>query len=1281
MKQSFYLAAIFFVFLSPAFAQPIATITSDTVICRGESVILTASGGDTYLWSTSETAPSITVSPTSGITYSVTVTDLTGSDTVEVNVFVSSPVSQRLTPGVLEACEGDPTLTTIGIQTSVFTNSIDTVFGNSNVFPNWAPIPGRPFVDGACCSVEDPPYDVIFFQVDSTGDYDIHHIQDGWDGIIYIYTDPLNFQLSPPTTYVAGNDDSADIVVGVSYLAGVELVEGQNYYLITTGFETTFFGDYTAIFSGVGNVFQPGNINVVDLVEEFVVTDSFGTIVSIGADLSDDQLFTGSVNGTAYQLCAVMYDSARVDLTTYLGSTVANIDAELCAATSDTCYTVVLFPSAPTIQLVGDTVCDGTSGTASVFTNAINVSYEWNTGAISSSISLTPTQTTSYSVTVTDTIGCMASGVTEIQVRNSEGGMIAPRTVRQCAGSQLLDLGIQVEFTETFSPVVPPQFFGNTTTNLTWAPLSGRPFANGTCCSGNNPPYDVRSFRVSQTGSYDINQFNGGYDGYILLYEDPLDLTVSPPITLIAGNDDSAGVTGSDPALIGIPLNAGETYYLVSTGFNTIDFGAYSTTITGPGDLMLFGPPDTIQFGYEYAVTDPSGTIIGFSDGNLSDQSTYPGAVGGDTLTLCGVSYVAGQFDGASYIGQPLADLIGLSCVELSSGCVTAIIDQAPEPDAGMDQFLCSADSTTLSARVSSFSGMWTLLSGNGTIVSPTNPITEVIGLGLGANVFEWREDNQAGCIKADTIEVVFSQGLSAVIGNDTICRGDTSSLSGPFGFDYLWSTGDTSRSISISPLNSTTYKLTISDGSGCLASDSAVIFVRDLPIANIGGADTVCSGSTVTLIASGGTTYLWSTGQVLPSVQIVPAGFVNISLVAIDQFGCRDADSVTIGELQNPTVQVADQTACPEQAATFSTTNTWSTYLWSTGDATATTTTNISGSVAVSITDSNGCEGSDTAVLFNFVPAVVDVSGPDTVCQGDNATLTAFGGAGVSYLWENGDTTPQTTVSPIVGEFYSVTITDLNGCEIPDSISVEEFNPPLATVSGDDTICIGQTKILSGGGALNLQWSTGETSSTIVVSPTVTTNYGITVTDNNGCTDNDGVTIIVQDLPTVVFDLNDTLFCNTLDSVQLTATPLGGTFSGPAVTGSVFSPLLSDEGFHLLIYAFTDAAGCSAVDSQFVTVEVCPGIRSIDELGSLKVYPNPFDNTTTVSFKLDRAGTLDLKVVDLTGKELYIDTYQDLSIGGHDINLDATNWPSGVLLIYLEMEGAKSVVRVVHTH
>ena len=142
-----------------------------------------------------------------------------------------------------------------------------------------------------------------------------------------------------------------------------------------------------------------------------------------------------------------------------------------------------------------------------------------------------------------------------------------------------------------------------------------RPFAAGTCCSGLGPvSFSVYGpFTVDTDGDYTFNSVQA-FDGYVFLYEtsfDPLD----PLVGFITGDDDGAGGIGTSD-LDDVALVTGTEYFFITTAFSAGDFGAYTTTITGPGAVSCgSGAPATVDFTcedvglneVEVVVTDTAG--------------------------------------------------------------------------------------------------------------------------------------------------------------------------------------------------------------------------------------------------------------------------------------------------------------------------------------------------------------------------------------------------------------------------------------------------------------------------------------------------------------------------------------------------------------------------------------------------------------------------------------------------------------------------------------------------
>ncbi|MCH8318537.1 MAG: PKD domain-containing protein, partial [Bacteroidetes bacterium] len=149
--------------------------------------------------------------------------------------------------------------------------------------------------------------------------------------------------------------------------------------------------------------------------------------------------------------------------------------------------------------------------------------------------------------------------------------------------------------------------------------------------------------------------------------------------------------------------------------------------------------------------------------------------------------------------------------------------------------------------------------------------------------------------------------------------------------------------------------------------------------------------------------------------------------------------------------------------------------------------------------------------------PLQITVSGPTTFCEPDSITLTSS--PANSYLWSTGDTTQ----SIIVNTSGTFSVADASGCLAnSEPVIVTVITAPTVDAGDDQTVYIGYTPqecailsaVASGGDPpYSYAWSTGETTQNITVCPAITTTYTVTVTDANGCSSSDEVTVNVIDV------------------------------------------------------------------------------------------------------------------------------------------------------------------------
>lgn len=164
-----------------------------------------------------------------------------------------------------------------------------------------------------------------------------------------------------------------------------------------------------------------------------------------------------------------------------------------------------------------------------------------------------------------------------------------------------------------------------------------------------------------------------------------------------------------------------------------------------------------------------------------------------------------------------------------------------------------------------------------------------------------------------------------------------------------------------------------------------------------------------------------------------------------------------------------------------------------------------------------NECSNSSTvSVIITEAPSInLTTATNSTICAGNTSSLSAnaSGGTGsFTYNWEPGNLSGGNhTVNPIINTIYTVTATDLNGCSSISTQNIDVYSLPNINISGGVTpICSGSTVKLTASGALNYNWTSGQSSASISVSPTLTSFYTVSGTDTNGCSNTASKTITV---------------------------------------------------------------------------------------------------------------------------------------------------------------------------
>lgn len=350
----------------------------------------------------------------------------------------------------------------------------------------------------------------------------------------------------------------------------------------------------------------------------------------------------------------------------------------------------------------------------------------------------------------------------------------------------------------------------------------------------------------------------------------------------------------------------------------------------------------------------------------------------------------------------------------------------------------------------------------------------------------------------------------------------------------------------------------------------------------DLGPDTTICDNEPYYLVPDGNyATYLWSTGATTPGIWVSsPAVYI---LTVTDSLGATYADSITIEVVPAPDFSLTDTTQCgggtilldpaPCTGCIF--------YQWSTGDSSTTTTVNASGAYTLVASDTNGCSETDTALVH--LPVFQGMLGPDTaLCQGD--TLTLIPAVGGTNSWSTGGTGPSLSVTALGTYWVEV---DDGLCQGSDTIEVAVHPRPPVDLGNDSTFCAGDTLLLDAGTAGNsYAWTTGGLGQTEAVWAAGT--YAVAVTNAQGCSSTDAISITVQNLPVVSLSGLTEAYCASDDPIVLSVQPQGGVFSGP-VSGGVFDPSFWGPGNYQIGYTYTDSIGCQSSIEVPVQVDEPP--------------------------------------------------------------------------------------------
>ena len=505
------------------------------------------------------------------------------------------------------------------------------------------------------------------------------------------------------------------------------------------------------------------------------------------------------------------------------------------------------------------------------------------------------------------------------------------------------------------------------------------------------------------------------------------------------------------------------------------------------------------------------------------------------------------------------------------------------------------------------------------------------------------------GCSSADSAYVYLSVPVTIDLGGDIIDACDSIRLDAGYpGADYIWSTGETTRTILV--LNSGNYAVTVTN-QGCTGDTSAVVNIHQSPIVDLGADITVCDGTVVTLDAqNSGANFEWSTTQTTQTINVTSANEYWVAV--IDANSCITYDTINVIFNPLPVLNFpTDTTVCG--SLLLDAHNTGSTYMWNNTSTNQTLLANTSGQYWVEVTAGNNCSLSDTVnITVNPIP-MVDIGNDTAICNGEILVLNAEN-SGSNYLWQTGVTTQTLQVSASAD--YWVSITNSYNCVYIDTIHINVNPSPIVNLGGNKFLCSNQSVLLNAGDdGTEYLWnsSNGFTSTNNSVIVADSGKYWVDVANPYGCISSDTISVQYSDLSITSYFLaaSEAKIGDTLMFVDVSY-PTPSTFLwdfGDGVTSEDSLPshiYYIEHDFNVLLTVSNNF--CSDTISKTVHIEGTNKWYAIDdssvvirpesmfEILSSKIYPNPNNGRFIFEMELNEQADVDLYLYNLNGQIIY---------------------------------------------
>ena len=709
----------------------------------------------------------------------------------------------------------------------------------------------------------------------------------------------------------------------------------------------------------------------------------------------------------------------------------------------------------------------------------------------------------------------------------------------------------------------------------------------------------------------------------------------------ITASPGGATQTGSGTTATFEGLTGGTSYTFTVTN----DAGCTSTASTSAAISAAPTPPGTPITGTvtQPTCSAPTGSVAlsGLPASGTWTITASPGALtqtgSGTTATFTGLTA------GTNYTLTVTNDE-GCTSTATSDVAINAVPGAPTAPVIGtITQPTCTVATGTVALSGLPASGTWTITGTPSGSATGTGMTTNISGLATGSYTFT--VTNDLGCTSSNSLSAVInaqpSTPTAPILG--TVTQPDCTTPTGSVVINGLPASGTwtitgspsgsatgTGTSTTITGLApGTSYTYTVTNDEGCTSSASTSTGVINaapvVPTAPITGTVTqpTCtapSGSVALsgLPASGTWTITASPGALTQTGSGTTATFTgltagtNYTFTVTNDAGCTSTVSSSVaintvpGAPAAPTAGTVTQPTCAVPTGSFNVTSPLGAqYTYSIDGTTFQASTSFTGlapgNYTITVLDNtSGCSSASVAqVTVNTVsgaPAVTLVASEDVTCNGltDGSLEISISGGTAPYtiVW-----TPNvgsgTTLSNLAAGSYSVNVTDDLGCSTTASFTID--TPAALTVNGvsSNVICGSSdgsiTTAVSGGAAPYAYAWTPNGESTSSLSGLAAGSYGVTVTDDNGCTATQSFNVIIVGSLPVNIDPEYTEI-EAGESVVLTATGADNYTWSPAAGLSCTdcpNPTASPDVTTTYFVTATDDNGCTGGDTAVVVIKL----------------------------------------------------------------------------------------------